>query len=71
MKNNHQQDFSSMMSGINSSNKSEVAKSIMAGLSDADNKQLYEILSDREKLSAVLSSPAAQSIMKKLNGQHK
>ena len=70
MQKNQKQDFSSVMNGINKKNKSDVAKNLMANMSAEDNKQLFEILNDKEKLAAVLNSPAAQSIMKKLNGQH-
>ncbi len=37
---------------------------------NADEKdELQEILGDRDKINAVLSSPAAQKIMEKLNGK--
>lgn len=68
MFNNQKKDFSSVMNGINQNNKADVAQNIMANMSADDNKQLFDILNDKEKLAAVLNSPAAQAIMKKLNG---
>lgn len=45
------------------------ASKLISGL-DADEKdELQEILGDRDKINAVLSSPAAQKIMEKLNGK--
>lgn len=72
MTNNQQGDFSSVLNKMNSSaERQQTAKKIMSNMSAEENKKLFEILGDRDKLSAILSSPAAQTIMQKINGQHK
>ncbi len=72
MTNNQQGNFSSFLNSINSpADRKQTAEKIMAGMSAEENKKLFDILADKEKLSALLSSPAAQSIMQKINGQHK
>lgn len=72
MTNNKQEDFSSILNKMNSSaERQHTAEKIMANMSAEENKRLFDILGDRDKLSAVLNSPAAQTIMQKINGQHK
>ena len=45
------------------------ASKLISGLNTAEKDELQEILGDRDKINAVLSSPAAQKIMEKLNGK--
>lgn len=45
------------------------ANKLICGLKAEEKDELQEILSDRDKINAVLSSPAAQKIMEKLNGK--
>lgn len=71
MTNNQQGDFSSILNNLNTSaDRQQTAEKIMSELGEEQNRKLFEILGDREKLSAILNSPAAQSIMQKINGQH-
>lgn len=42
---------------------------LISGLNADEKDELQEILGDRDKINAVLSSPAAQKIMEKLNGK--
>ena len=67
MQNNQQNGFSAFLNGT--AEKPD-AKKIMQSLDAEEQRKVFEILGDREKLSALLDSPAAQAIMKKLNGQH-
>ena len=69
MTNNQPKDFSSFLSGLNSSeSRQQAAKNIMSNMSAEENKKLFEVLGDKEKLNAILNSPAAQNIISKLNG---
>lgn len=43
------------------------ASKLISGLNADEKDELQEILGDRDKINAVLSSPAAQKIMEKLN----
>ncbi|MEE0443398.1 MAG: hypothetical protein UDC79_04305 [Acutalibacteraceae bacterium] len=45
------------------------ASKLISGLNTDEKDELQEILGDRDKINAVLSSPAAQKIMEKLNGK--
>lgn len=45
------------------------ASKLISGLNADEKDELQEILGDRNKINAVLSSPAAQKIMEKLNGK--
>ena len=45
------------------------ASKLISGLNADEKEELQEILGDRDKINAVLSSPAAQKIMEKLNGK--
>lgn len=45
------------------------ASKLINGLKADEKDELQEILGDRDKINAVLSSPAAQKIMEKLNGK--
>ena len=60
----------SKLSGADSAQKKQAADSIMSSMSDEDNREFQKILSDRNKISEILSSPAVKQIMQKLNGQH-
>lgn len=45
------------------------ASKLISGLNADEKDELQEILGDRDKINALLSSPAAQKIMEKLNGK--
>lgn len=45
------------------------ASKLISRLNADEKDELQEILGDRDKINAVLSSPAAQKIMEKLNGK--
>lgn len=45
------------------------ASKLISGLNADEKDELQEILGDRDKINAVLSSTAAQKIMEKLNGK--
>ena len=47
------------------------ASKLISGLNADEKDELQEILGDRDKINAVLSSPADQKIMEKLNGKKK
>ncbi len=53
----------------NKSDAEKQANKLISGLKAEEKTELQEILSDRDKINAVLSSPAAQKIMEKLNGK--
>lgn len=42
---------------------------VMSGLSDADRQKVNEVLADKDKLKQILSSDAAQQLMKILGGK--
>lgn len=42
---------------------------VMSGLSDADRQKVNEVLADKDKLKQILSSNAAQQLMKILGGK--
>ena len=53
----------------------KTALGMLSGLDSKQSEQVKSILSDKEKLAKLLSSPQAQELMKKLkgnsDGQHK
>lgn len=53
----------------NKSDAEKQANKLISGLKAEEKTELQEILSDRDKINAVLSSPAAQKIMEKLNNK--
>lgn len=53
----------------NKSDAEKQANKLINGLKAEEKTELQEILSDRDKINAVLSSHAAQKIMEKLNGK--
>ncbi|HAS38814.1 MAG TPA: hypothetical protein DCS04_09570, partial [Ruminococcaceae bacterium] len=53
----------------NKAEAEEKANKLISGLKADEKSELDEILSDRDKIKAVLSSPAARKIMEKLNGK--
>jgi len=53
----------------NKSDAEKQANKLINGLKAEEKTELQEIFSDRDKINAVLSSPAAQKIMEKLNGK--
>ena len=66
MANNKFSDFFSAPSSKADAEKR--AKELINGLKAEEKDELNQILSDRNKINAVLSSPAARKIMEKLNG---
>ena len=42
---------------------------VMQGLSDNDRKKVQEVLTDKDRLKQILSSDAAQQLMKILGGK--
>ncbi len=42
---------------------------VMQGLSDNDRKKVQEVLADKDRLKQILSSDAAQQLMKILGGK--
>ena len=67
MTNNDFQNFFSAPK--NKTEAKEKATRPISGLKADEKNELDEILSDRDKINAVLSSPAARKIMEKLNGK--
>lgn len=53
----------------NKSDAEKQANKLISGLKAEEKTELQEILSDRDKINAVLSSHAAQKIMEKLNNK--
>ncbi|MDD6463983.1 MAG: hypothetical protein PUF57_08450 [Clostridiaceae bacterium] len=67
MANNKFSDFFSAPSSKADAEKR--AKELINGLKAEEKDELNQILGDRDKINAVLSSPAARRIMEKLNGK--
>lgn len=71
MEKNAFSDFSSMLDKIgraDDSEKKRAAQDMMNSLNSEQSKELNEIMHDKDKLNAILNSPAAQKIINKLNG---
>lgn len=67
MANNKFSDFFSAPSSKAEAEKR--AKELINGLKAEEKDELNQILGDRDKINAVLSSPVARKIMEKLNGK--
>lgn len=67
MANNKFSDFFSAPSSKAEAEKR--AKELINGLKAEEKDELNQILGDKDKINAVLSSPAARKIMEKLNGK--
>lgn len=67
MANNKFSDFFS--APLSKADAEKRAKELINGLKAEEKDELNQILSDRDKINAVLSSPAARKIMEKLNGK--
>ena len=67
MANNKFSDFFSAPSSKAEAEKR--AKELINGLKAEEKDELNQILGDRDKINAVLSSPNARKIMEKLNGK--
>lgn len=67
MANNNFFDFFSVPSS--KAEAEEQANKLIGSLKANEKDELQTILSDRDKINAVLSSPAAQKIMEKLNSK--
>lgn len=59
-------EFDELLENLNEKNLENYAKT---HLSAKKQQKLNEILNDKKKLDAVLNSPQAQEIMKKLKGK--
>ena len=77
MKNNKQPDFSSLMNLLGRADEhtqQEQAKQLINSLDENQHRQLNDVLNDKNKLEALLKSPAAQQIINKIkpdgHGQH-
>ena len=73
MQNNQPNNILSVLSKLSdadSAQKKQAADSIMSSMSDEDSREFQKILSDRNRISEILNSPAVKQIMQKLNGQH-
>lgn len=44
-------------------------EAVMASLNEADRKKIQEVMNDKDKLKKILSTDAAQKIMKILGGK--
>lgn len=63
-------NFSEFFSApVNKADAEKKTGKLINGLNAEEKDELNEILSDADKINAVLSSPAAQKIMQKLNGK--
>ena len=67
MANNNFPNFFSAPSSKEDAEKQ--ASKLINGLKAEEKDELQSILGDRDKINAVLSSPAAKKIMEKLNGK--
>lgn len=77
MKNNKQPDFSSLMNLLAKADnitQQKQAQNLLNTLDENQHRQLNEVLHDKNKLDALLKSPAAQQILSRIksdsNGQH-
>lgn len=71
MEKNSFSDLSAMLDKIGKSDetaKRQAAQDMINRLDDEQSKELNAIMNDSDKLHAILNSPAAQKILKKLNG---
>lgn len=65
MKNNNYSDFFSKPS--NRRDAETKAEKLIGGLKKDEKEELDSILSDKNKINAILSSPAAKKILEKMN----
>lgn len=73
MKNNNQFDISKILGVLKNSDKQTrqtTAENMISSLNNEDSKQLHEILSDKDKIDAILKSGAVQQIINKINGNN-
>ncbi len=69
MKNNQPMDFSKIseiLSSGDDSTRKKAAEKMMSGLNREENRELKEIMNDKEKINLILNSPAVKQIMEKL-----
>lgn len=69
MKNNQSLDFSKLSEIISSGDgnaRKQAAEKMMSGLNSSENRELNEIMNDKEKINLILNSPAVKQIMDKL-----
>ena len=66
-------NFSEKLNGINKDTIDAARRgdtnAVLQGLNDTDRKKVQEVLADQEKLKQILSSDAAQKLMKILGGK--
>jgi hypothetical protein len=73
MENKKFNGFAEILSQLQNSDKSEqkeTANNILSHLDSQDAKQINDFMKDKEKVDALLNSPAAQQIINKLNGKN-
>lgn len=72
---NQPSDFLFNLSSKSEKEQKKAAENMMSGMSAEQAAKVRNILSDKEKMREILSSPQAQQLMKMLkgngNGQHK
>lgn len=72
---NQPSDFLFNLSSKSEKEQKKTAENMMSGMSAEQAAKVRNILSDKEKMREILSSPQAQQLMKMLkgngNGQHK
>lgn len=78
MKNNQINDFTKIFQILSSGDnnaKKNTANQMVSGMNSNEKKELNDILNNKEKLDAILNSPAVRQILNKINtgnnGQHK
>lgn len=78
MKNNQINDFTKIFQILSSGDnnaKKNAANQMVSGMNSNEKKELNDILNNKEKLDAILNSPAVRQILNKINtgnnGQHK
>ncbi len=72
---NNSSDFIKNFASKSEAEQKKEAMNILNNMDSKQSAQIKNILSDKEKLNSILSSPEAQRILSKLkgngNGQHK
>lgn len=69
MQNNQPMDFSKfseILSSGDDSTRKKTAEKMMSGLNREENRELKEIMNDKEKINLILNSPAVKQILEKL-----
>lgn len=69
MNNNFSENFSNIDKKTIEAARRGDTNAVMSGLSDADRQKVNEVLADKDKLKQLLSSDAAQNLIKILGGK--